>query len=243
MLRTRYSDEYPDVKKAIADIQELGKKLAQSKKSDKPDNPAYVTLASQLASTRVDIGSVKRQIREFEKKADDYRSRIEAMPRVEESYQVMVTERNNLQAKFDDLMRNVMESRMAHGLEKEQKGERFTMIDPARLPEKPYKPNRLAIMLIGVVLGIGAGIGLASLREFSDDTVWNADQLLRMASYPVLAGIPEIRTSADIARKRMMRMAGVGAFLLLIVAGVVVFHFLVMDLDVFWAKLMRRIAL
>ena len=64
-----------------------------------------------------------------------------------------------------------------------------------------------------------------------------------MASYPVLAGIPEILTRADIVRKRIMRMAGAGAVLLVIVVGVVVFHFLVMDLDVFWAKLMRKLAL
>jgi hypothetical protein len=98
-------------------------------------------------------------------------------------------------------------------------------------------------MLIGVVLGIGAGIGLAALREFSDDTVWDADQLVRMASYPVLAGIPEILTRADIVRKRIMRTAWAGAALLVIVVGVAVFHFLVMDLDVFWAKLMRKLAL
>jgi polysaccharide chain length determinant protein (PEP-CTERM system associated) len=243
MLRTRYSEEYPDVKKTTADIEELEKKLAQAQKSDNPDNPAYVTLASQLASTRADINSVKRQIREFEKKADNYRNRVEATPRVEESYQAMVNERNNLQAKFNDMMSKVMESRVAQGLEKEQKGERFTLIDPARLPEKPFKPNRLAIMLIGVVLGIGAGIGLASLREFTDDTVWNADQLARIAAYPILAGIPEIPIQSDISRRRMMRLAGVGVFLLVIAAGLVVFHYLVMDLDVFWAKLMRKLAI
>ena len=62
---------------------------------------------------------------------------------------MLFSERRNTQAKLDDLMRKSMEARVAYGLEQEQKGERFTLIDPARLPEKPHKPNRLAIVLIG----------------------------------------------------------------------------------------------
>lgn len=243
LLSTRYSDEYPDVKKAKADIGELEKKVAQFEKSGNPDNPAYVTLASQLASTRSEIDSVRRQILEFQKKTDEYRSRIEATPRVEEAYQAMVNERNNLQAKFDDLMGKVMESRVSQGLEKEQKGERFTLIDPARFPEKPFKPNRLAIMLIGIVLGIGAGIGFASFREFSDDAVWSVEQLLRLSSFPVLTSIPEILIPKDITRRQVTRIAVACGVVLVIAVGLTVFHYMVMDLDIFWAKVMRRLAI
>jgi len=247
-LTKRFSEEYPDVKKTRAEIAELEEQLKNpgknpGKNNDQPDNPAYITLAAQLASTQSEIESVKRQVRGLESSVNAYRLRIAGTPKVEEAYSVLMVARDNTQAKYDDLMRKHMEARVAHGLEKEQKGERFTLIEPPRLPEKPFKPNRLAIMLIGIVLGMGAGIGLASLREFTDDTIWNADQLLRIASYPILAGIPEIKTQEDIARKRMIRIAAVGAALLVITAGVLVFHFAVMDLDVFWARLMRKLAL
>ena len=59
--------------------------------------------------------------------------------------------KKNTQAKFDDLTAKLMEARVAHGLEREQKGERFTILEAPRLPEKPYKPNRMAIILIGFV--------------------------------------------------------------------------------------------
>jgi polysaccharide chain length determinant protein (PEP-CTERM system associated) len=247
-LTKRFSEEYPDVKKTRAEIAELEEQLKNPPNrsgttTGQPDNPAYITLSAQLASTQSEIESVKRQIEELNSSVNVYRMRIAGTPRVEEAYNVLTVARDNTQAKYDDLMRKHMEARVAHGLEKEQKGERFTLIEPPRLPEKPFKPNRLAIMLIGIVLGIGSGIGLAALREFSDDTIWNADQLLRMVSYPVLAGIPEIRTQTDIARQRMLRIAGAGTFMLVIAVGVVVFHFLVMDLDVFWAKLMRKLAI
>jgi hypothetical protein len=134
-----------------------------------------------------------------------------------------------------------MEANVAMGLEKEQKGERFTLIDPARLPEKPYKPNRLAIILIGAVLGVGAGVGFAALREFSDQAIHNPEGLASVSALPVLVSIPDILTPMDRRRRRIKRLAWGVATLVGIGVCVFAFHTLVMDLDVFWAKLMRKI--
>lgn len=247
-LETRFTDEYPDVIKTKKEIAKLEQQLANSEPSNTtaenlPDNPAFITLASQLASTQSDIESLKRQIIELKKKADEYRRRIEETPKVEEAYRALIIERNNTQAKYDDLMQKYMEAKVAHGLEKEQKGERFTLIDPARLPEKPYKPNRLAIIMVGLILGVAAGVAAMSIKEYTDDTVRNADELSLATNFPVLAGIPEIFTRQDLRRKTKMRLAKIAAALLVFIGGMVVVHFWVMDLHIFWAKLMRRLAL
>ena len=247
-LTKTFSDEYPDVRKTRAEIKHLEEQLATAEAARKaknklPDNPAYINLKAQLTNAIAEINLVQSQIKELEFSAGEYRRRIAATPDVEEAYNALIAERNNTQAKFDDLMRKHMEAGVAQGLEKEQKGERFTLIDPARLPEKPFKPNRLAIMLIGVVLGIGAGIGFAALREFADDSVRNPDQLELATKFPVLAGIPPIVTRKDIIRRRWKRIAVTTGTLGVIVAGIVVFHFMVMDLNVFWVKLIRRLAI
>jgi polysaccharide chain length determinant protein (PEP-CTERM system associated) len=247
-LTKRFSDEYPDVKKTRAEIADLERQLTRidrkrKAKGEPPDNPAYINLSAQLASTRTEIDSINRRIEALQLSTNEFRRRISATPKVEEAYNALVSERENTQAKYNDLMQKHMEARVAQGMEKEQKGERFTLIDPARLPEKPFKPNRLAIILIGLVLGIGAGIGVAALREFSDEAVRKVDQLERMTNFPVLAGIPAIVTKQDIRRKRLKRFAWATGSLGFIVGAVLVFHFFVMDLDVFWAKLMRRFAI
>ncbi|UCD77256.1 MAG: hypothetical protein JSW26_17740 [Desulfobacterales bacterium] len=247
-LTKRFSDEYPDVKKTRAEIAELEKTLAATEGKRKsngqaPDNPAYINLAAQLASTRAEIDSTRSSIETLQLSAKEFRRRMSATPHVEEAYNAMIAERSNTQAKYNDLMQKLMEARVAQGLEKEQKGERFTLIDPARLPEKPFKPNRLAIILIGFVLGSGAGIGLAALREFSDDTIRKVEQLERATKFPVLAGIPRILTNKDIIRRRWKRLALAGGTVCVIAAGLLVFHFVVMDLHIFWAKLMRRLAI
>jgi succinoglycan biosynthesis transport protein ExoP len=244
-LKTRFTDQYPDVIKTKAEIADLERqmkaKISRYGGKVQADNPAYVTMASQLASTQEEIASSKVQIAALIERARKYQRQIDETPRVEEAYRMMTTERKNTQAKYDDLMRKVLEARVSQGLEKEQKGERFTLIDPARLPEKPCKPNRMAIVVIGIVLGIGAGIGLTTLREFSDTSVYSARRLTEVTSFPVLAMVPAIVTARDHSRRRMHRIMLTMAVLGIAAGGVAIFHFRVMDLTVFWAKVIRHV--
>jgi polysaccharide chain length determinant protein (PEP-CTERM system associated) len=243
-LRSRVSDNYPDVRRIKLEIAELEKRLRTAGKDGlgtKPDNTAYITLSSQLASNRNEIDSVKGQIASLERNRSIYGGRIAAAPRVEEGYKTLVVERNNLQAKYDDLSKKFMEAKVAHGLEREQKGERFTIIDAARLPEKPFSPNIPAILLIGLILGIGGGVGTASLREYSDHSVRSVEALAKLTGFPVLTAIPELVIEEDILRRRKKRKTLVVGAAACLFSGLLIFHFLIMDLDIFWAKLLRRI--
>ncbi|MGB5156578.1 MAG: hypothetical protein WBN77_03970 [Desulfobacterales bacterium] len=132
---------------------------------------------------------------------------------------------------------------MASGLEKDQLGERFTLINPAGLPEKPVKPNILAILLIGLILGIVAGVGTVVLAEFSDQSVRTVDALAAATSVTVLAGIPEITTAADINRARRKRIVCFIVLIICVLAGLAAFHFFVMDLQVLWERIMHRLTM
>ena len=49
---------------------------------------------------------------------------------------------------------------MAENLERKQQGEQFKILDPARVPEKPFKPDRNKILLMGAIIGLAVGLGL-----------------------------------------------------------------------------------
>jgi uncharacterized protein involved in exopolysaccharide biosynthesis len=245
-LKNQFSNEHPDVIKTKAEIGDLEKRIKSSASAPhqpRPDNPAYITLSAQLSSTQSEIQSVNAQISDLKKRLSEYKGRIVTSPQVESAYKTLLMERNNTQAKYDDLMRKFMEARVSQGLEKEQKGERFTIIDPARLPEKPYKPNRLAIILIGLTLGLGAGVGAAAIKEYTDTTVSNAGMLSRATELPVLASIPVIVTQKELeqTKSRWMKSILVGSIAL--VLGLILFHFLIMDLGSVWVSLAGQLGI
>lgn len=243
-LESRFTDEYPDVKKTKAEIADLEKKVKisgrMSANSD-PDNPAYVTLSAQLAATRSEITSVKAQISASRAKQTDYQRRIVTTPQVEENYKVLVMQRSSLQSKYDDLTKKFMESKVAYGLEKGQMGERFTLIEAAKLPQKPVSPNIPAILMIGLILGIGAGGAAAALKEFSDQSVYTSQALTNALGLPVLAVIPEILIAGEIPRKKKVprKYLVIIGIVAAVICVIVLFHFFIMDLDILWAKIMR----
>ena len=75
-LKVRFSDEYPDVIKTKAEIAELEKRLGsaeiQKAVAEKPDNPAYIALASEQAGVESEIKATQRQMEDSSKKKDDY---------------------------------------------------------------------------------------------------------------------------------------------------------------------------
>lgn len=243
-LKSKFSEEYPDVKKLKREIASVRQVVEDKKKSQDgvPDNPVYITLASQLASTKAEILSTREVIKTLTAKSAEWKRKIAATPKVEEEYNTLMADRNNLRAKFNELEQKSMEAKVAMGLQTEQKGERFTLVEPARFPEKPYKPNRMAIVLIGVVLGIGAGVGLASLLEFADSSFRSADALERATGFPVLVDIPRIITRQDRIRTAMARAVVVVVAACVITGGVYAFDTYVMDLEVLVTKIMRRFA-
>ena len=246
-LESRFTDEYPDVKKTKAEIADLEKKLkttGQNPIDNKPDNPAYVTLSAQLASTRSEIESVRRQINASPGETQRLRSPDRdvgpgrgRLPGADEPSATAC------RPSIDDLSKKYMESKTASGLEKGQMGERFTLIDAARLPEKPVRPNIPAILLIGLVLGIGAGVGSAALKEFSDQSVRTAGALSSALGLPVLAVVPEILTKEDTVEDKQQRKEILIGVAVVVVVAILIFHFFVMDLDILWAKFMRRMVI
>jgi polysaccharide biosynthesis transport protein len=68
----------------------------------------------------------------------------------------------------------------------------ISIVDPARAPAWPFKPNPRRNVLLALVLGVLGGIGLAFLREYLDDTFKDPDDLERRLHLPVLGLIPRI---------------------------------------------------
>lgn len=205
-LRQHCSEEHPDIVKCRSEIAQIEESLGQGPRetrasSRRPDNPAYIALDSELAGVRTEIRSSRAQLSDLRERLSGYRHNVWASPQVETEYKALMMARDNTRAKYDDLMRKVMEARVSQGLEKEQKGERFTIIDPARVPEKPCKPNRMAIVLIGLVLAAGAGLGSGAFREYADKSVRSGRDLTVETSFPVLAEVPEITRDEVFPRK------------------------------------------
>ncbi len=113
------------------------------------------------------------------------------------------------------------------------------MIEPARLPDKPYKPNRRAILIIGIIFGISAGLTTIFLQEFSDQSVRDADVLLYSGLTPVLASVPDIITSRDKNITNLKRIISIVIIVIAISYGVIALRGQSMDINTLKTKVME----
>jgi polysaccharide biosynthesis transport protein len=134
-----------------------------------------------------------------------------------------------------------MEAQLAHSLEAEHKGERFTLIEPPMLPEKPAKPNRLAILFLGIVFSFAGGVGTAALGENMDTTVRGSRGIIELLGASPLGMIPHIGTPDEARRKVVNKGIIIILSMTGLLAALFLVHNLVIPLDVLWFGGLRHL--
>ena len=246
----RFSQHHPDVKRLTRSVAILERELAKAEVAPprttaelRPDNPAYIQLKARLDATESERSAYQGRLDDLKSKLADYEARLTLAPQVERGYRALIRDFENAVQKDQEIKAKLQNAKLAESLESERKGERFTLIEPPLLPEKPVSPNRSAIAFLGIILSLAGGIGAVAVSEGLDTSVRDAKGVTRTLGTAPLATIPFIQTSADRRNKVIIRIVwGIGILLAGLVA-VVLFHFFVMPLDVAWFKTMGRLGI
>ncbi|HUN55359.1 MAG TPA: GNVR domain-containing protein [Smithella sp.] len=189
-LRTKYTENYPDViiaKKKLADL-EKNKEVYNVNKYD----PRYGELKKQLTMIDLEINRFIDEQRITKGQIEKYMSRVEQTPAREQDMASLLRQYQSTKDTYEGLLKKSQEAQQAENLEKEQKGEQFRIIDTARLPEKPFSPNIPKILIISLLAGIGSGLGLAFIREQMDRSFHDVEDVEISLGIKVLAVIPKI---------------------------------------------------
>lgn len=217
-LLERYSPEHPDVvrlKKSIAALPEGGTtNAARATPRRAPNNPSYLTAQAQLESVRAGIASAEQRRQELRARRIRLERNIDMAPRVEQEWLQLNRGYNSVRLEFEEIKRRTTGARLSENLEAQNISERFTLLRRAGLPSFPVEPNRVAIIMLGVVFGLGAGIGLAAMIDALDSTIRSAQDLQTSLAIKPIAIVPIVHTDLDrrLAWIRRLGIIGVGVF-------------------------------
>lgn len=236
-MQTRYSDRYPDVIHLREQIQALEARLAAetpaaapaTKQSPKreglrvaPQNPYIVSLMQQLDQANVEAKATTEEIATLNKQVATYQRRVENTPRREQGLALITRDYETTRELFRSLLGKRGEAEIAADLEQRQKGERFRVIEPASLPERPVGPNRMRLLLVGLMLAAGASVLAVVLAEQVDTSYRSVEEVRSTLPVPVLSTIPTISTERDrarLTRQRRLATAAVAVGLLVVMGS------------------------
>jgi polysaccharide chain length determinant protein (PEP-CTERM system associated) len=220
--QAKYTDSHPDVvdlkgkiaklepkakeiiarQEAAAEVRRKEMKARQEKALSGKDaiviaDPATERLVAQYRAQHTSAILEAKRMRDEERKLKDqvsvYQKRIEDSPKREQEMLFLTRDYDLLKANYQSLLDKKIQAQMAESLERKQQGEQFKILDPARLPEKPIKPDRNRILLMGAIFGLMSGLGLAWFRESMDQSFYSVADVEDYLKLTVLAEIPSLK--------------------------------------------------
>ena len=250
LVKDKYSADHPDVKQLTREVASLTEQLSKSNANApsvptnvQPDNPAYIQLKARLEATNADLRSARQQRADLTAKIAHMESGLDKAPEVERAYRTLTRDYEVAQAKYQEVLSKRQEAELSNNLESEKQGERFTLIEPPVVPQKPSKPNRLAIGLLGGFLAFAGGIGSSTMAEALDQRLYGRAAILRLLGVPPLAVIPNIDSTSSLKRrKRNWLLAIAGALVALALLAICV-HFFYKPLDVLFFLIARSLGM
>lgn len=186
-----------------------------------PDNPVYVQTAGQLNALGAESSMIQGQMAGLQDKIAAVEERIRKSPEVERAYSALRRDYDAAVAQLQDLQQRGSQAELQKNMESEQMGERLSLVEPPQVPLEPISPNRPAIVLLGIVLGLSAGVAMAFLVESLDGRVYGQRRLAAITGDSPLVFVPRIRAGHD-RRHRGQRAAAAAVSLLLIATALII---------------------
>jgi uncharacterized protein involved in exopolysaccharide biosynthesis len=232
-LGLRLTQEHPDVirlKRVVreleqkADAEALQQPLSIAAVPASPAERARINRVRELQTVRENL---ERQI--VAKQADEkrlratiaqFQARVAAVPTRESELVELTRDYETLQKNYVSLLSKREDSKIAANLERRQIGEQFKILDPARLPEKPFSPNRVLISAGGCLGALALGVTLVALLEYRDTSLRSLADVSLVLALPVIGTVPEIVTASERAshRRRTLIISAAALTLTLAVA-------------------------
>ncbi|MBE0568103.1 MAG: hypothetical protein IH577_00300 [Deltaproteobacteria bacterium] len=236
-LLAKFTPLHPSVVSARLQVEQLEARIALARKSG---STAPLTgtellggegeinevrrLRDQVVAIDFEIASKKKEIAATNRTIDMIQSKVERLPQREQEMISLTRDYANIKSSYDDLLKKKLQANISENLEEKQQGEQFVVLEPAALPAKPIKPDRLMILGLALIASLVTGAGGAVAFEALDPKLRAAKDFKGFFDLPILACLPVIE-NAEYRRRIAVRRAAVigglvslaGAYLVLLV--------------------------
>ncbi len=204
------TDEHPWVialKDSIEKIEERIQQESTSKISSEitEANPVYQEIESKLHDTETLIDSLTGRLKQLQILTTQYERRAMSVPAQEEELTRLTRDMGVNESIYAMLLNRLETANISQRLERAERGTRFKVIDPARLPLHPVKPNKKMLVFLGFIMGSILGFGCVFLGEYTDHSLRSLEDAESVLAIPSLGSISKIITIEDVKNNQIKR--------------------------------------
>jgi len=179
-LAKKYGPEHPTMVRLSSEIQGVKRKIAQEVKN----------IARSIETEyRVALAKEKSILKAMEEK----KSEALKLNKKQIEYNALKREVETSRSLYESLLKRVKEAGLTEGLELTN----LMIVDPARVPDYPVKPQKMRNIFLAALIGIALGVGLAFFFEYVDDTIKIPEEVERHLKLPLLGVVGKFKEAAN----------------------------------------------
>ena len=223
----RYAAGHPDVMNLSRKVQTLEAQLAsattaaQTRQSQQPDNPAYISIQVKIDATDEELAALRVRASDLRDKISEYQTLIAGAPQVEREYLALQRQYDQAIADYNEVREKQTEAQQALNLEASEKGERYVLQSTPAEPTSPAFPNRLAIIILGMIVSVIFSLIAVFVSEALDGKVRGVRDLKLLTGMPPIAVIPVLESPKAKSRRAVAwssSIIGVTALLIVMIS-------------------------
>lgn len=162
---------------------------------------------------------------------------IEATPASETAFDALMRRRENIQTQYNSAIAGRAEALTGAQIELRSDGARFSLLEGAAPPQRPFSPRKKRIVAVGGLAGLGSAIALIVLIEMFNKTIRRPKDVMALLQAQPLGVVPLIRTRREVLRTRMKHRFAAAAGILALPVSAAVLHYYYMPLPLLFTKL------
>jgi len=243
-LLSIYKESHPDVKRLKRKIDAMENPVETAgpvASVPEVSSLAVFRLQARIESDKARLNSLATQKESLQAKISENELAMIQTPKVGQDLDVLLRDRDSAQKKFDEFRNKKMNAKIAENLESENKSGRFRVLEPPTQPEKPYKPNRMKILLIGFFIAVFSSSGSMMILESIDKRIRGVEAITHVLGSRPIAVLPYLPGHEEEIRKKRILKLAVKAVLIVLVLIIIVLHFTYMPLDILFTKILARL--
>jgi uncharacterized protein involved in exopolysaccharide biosynthesis len=172
-----------------------------------PDNPQYIQSQVRLRATQVDLDAALQRRTALDARLAELDRHTTAAPEVERELNALTRGYEQLLAQYDDVQAKLREAEIAANLESAGRGDRFAVLQAPQLPTMPVSPNRIAVLLLTLIIAFTLGTVTVAVAERYDATIRHPRDVGEYFGAPPLVAVPFVFNDDDTRRRAGRRFA------------------------------------
>ncbi|BCS54986.1 XrtA system polysaccharide chain length determinant [Geobacter sp. SVR] len=213
-----YTDNHPEI---IAIGNEIASLQEQIKSGQGVSHGAAVSSPEQDRIT-LELKSLRESEQNQRRLIASKLALLKSIPAAKAGLEELERERASQKTLYEQLVARYGQSEVSKQMEVQDKTTTFRVVDPAVVPAKPTGPQRVRMILLGILGGLAGSFAILLLLDHLDVSVRHIDSL-RSLGVQVLAVVPKIENPSEalaVRRRDWWFFSLAGIYFLLILATI-----------------------